>query len=116
MRTAAQAAGPFNSAYVATHRAMQRRPARTLRVVFMRDRCAEQRHDAVAGVLVDGAFEAMHAVGENLEEAIEMRATPASMIARSVPCGRPCFGTIVSHVLPLSGYTSRVAALAPLGA
>ena len=34
-------------------------------------RRTEQRHDAVAGVLVDGAFEAVHAFGEDLEEALE---------------------------------------------
>ena len=50
---------------------MQRRVAGALRVVLVRDRRAEQRHDAVAGELVDRALEAMHAVGEDREEAIE---------------------------------------------
>ncbi len=50
---------------------MERRVARALRVILVRDRRAEQRHDAVAGVLVDRAFEAVHAVGEDREEALE---------------------------------------------
>jgi hypothetical protein len=37
---------------------MERRPARPLRMVLVRDRRAEARHDAVAGVLVHGALEA----------------------------------------------------------
>jgi hypothetical protein len=45
--------------------------ASALCVILVRDRRAEERHDAVAGVLVDGAFEAVHAVGEDLEEALE---------------------------------------------
>ncbi len=40
-------------------------------MVLVRDGRAEQRHDAVAGVLVDGALEAVDAVGEDLEEALE---------------------------------------------
>ena len=43
-------------------------------MILVRDRRAEQRHDAVAGVLVDDALEAMHAVGEDLEEAVHDRA------------------------------------------
>ena len=50
---------------------MQRRVARALRVILVRDRRAEQRHDAVARVLVDGAFEAVDSVGQDLEEAIQ---------------------------------------------
>ena len=50
---------------------MQRRVAGALRVVLVRDRRAEQRHDAVAGVLVDRALEAVHAVGEDREEALQ---------------------------------------------
>ena len=50
---------------------MQRRVAGAMRVVLVRDRRAEQRHDAVAGVLVHRAFEAMHALGEDREEALE---------------------------------------------
>ena len=42
-------------------------------MVLVRDRRAEERHDAVAGVLVDRALEAVHAVGEDLEEALEDR-------------------------------------------
>ncbi len=50
---------------------MQRRIAGPLRMILVGDRRAEQRHDAVAGVLVDRALEAMHPVGEDLEEAVE---------------------------------------------
>jgi len=50
---------------------VQRGVAGALRVVLVGDGRAEQRHDAVAGVLVHRAFEAVHAVGEDLEEAIE---------------------------------------------
>jgi len=52
---------------------VQRRVAGALGVVFMRDRRAEERHDAVTGVLVHRALEAVHAVGENGEEAIKDR-------------------------------------------
>jgi hypothetical protein len=48
----------------------QRRVAGALRVIFVRDRCAEERHDAVAGELVHRAFEPMHAVGEDGNEAL----------------------------------------------
>ena len=51
---------------------VQRGVAGALRVVLMRDRRAEERHDAVAGVLVHGAFEALHAVGEDREEAVQI--------------------------------------------
>ena len=40
---------------------VQRRVAGALRVVLVRDRGAEERHDAVAGVLVDRALEAVNA-------------------------------------------------------
>ena len=50
---------------------VKRRVTRTWRVVLVGDRRAEQRHDAVAGVLVDGALEAVNAVGKDQEEAIE---------------------------------------------
>ena len=49
---------------------MQRRVAGALRVVLVRERRAEQRHDAVARVLVHRPFEAVHAVGEDGEEPI----------------------------------------------
>ena len=39
-------------------------------MVLVRDRRAEQRHDPVAGVLVDRALEAVNALGEDREEAI----------------------------------------------
>ena len=42
-------------------------------MILVRDRRAEERHDAVAGVLVDGALEAVHAVREDLEESLEDR-------------------------------------------
>ncbi|MCX5738622.1 MAG: hypothetical protein NTZ61_09035, partial [Proteobacteria bacterium] len=50
---------------------VQRRVAGALRMILVRDRRAEQRHDAVTGVLVDGALEAVDAFGEDLEEALE---------------------------------------------
>ncbi len=43
---------------------VERGIARALGVIFVRDRCAEQGHDAVARVLVDRAFEAVDAVGQ----------------------------------------------------
>jgi hypothetical protein len=49
----------------------ERRVACPLRMVLVRDGRPEQRHDAVARVLVDGALEAVHAVGQDREEAIE---------------------------------------------
>jgi hypothetical protein len=44
---------------------MERRVARPLGVILVRDRRAEERHDAVAGELVDEALEALDAVGED---------------------------------------------------
>ena len=49
---------------------VQRRVAGALGVVLVGDRRPEQRHDAVAGELVDGALEAVDALGEDREEAI----------------------------------------------
>src|SRR5262245_33281033 len=49
---------------------VQGRIARPLRVVLVRDRRAEQCHDAVAGELRDRPLESMHALGEELEEAV----------------------------------------------
>ena len=49
----------------------QRRVTGALGVVLEPQRRAEQRHDAIAGVLVDGPLEAVHALGEEVEEAIE---------------------------------------------
>jgi hypothetical protein len=40
-------------------------------VILVSDRGTEEGHDAVAGVLVHRAFEPMHPLGEDLEEAIE---------------------------------------------
>jgi hypothetical protein len=39
-------------------------------MVLVGDGGPEQRHDAVAGVLVDRALEAVHALGEELQEAV----------------------------------------------
>ena len=50
---------------------LQSRVAGALGVVLVRDRCAEERHDAVARVLVDRSLEAVHVVREDLEEAVE---------------------------------------------
>jgi hypothetical protein len=50
---------------------VERGVAGALRVVFMRDRGAEQCHNAVACVLVDRTLEAVNAIGEDLEEAVE---------------------------------------------
>ena len=47
---------------------VQRRMAGSLGVILVRDRSAEQRHDPVTGVLVDGPFEAVHTSRENGEE------------------------------------------------
>src|SRR5581483_192484 len=40
-------------------------------MVLVRDRRPEERHQAVARVLVHRAFEAVHALGEDMEEAVE---------------------------------------------
>jgi hypothetical protein len=40
-------------------------------MVFVRDGCAEQSHDAVARVSTDRAFEAVDPVGQHGEEALE---------------------------------------------
>src|SRR5262245_1943722 len=45
--------------------------AGALGVIFMSDGRAEQCHDAIAGVLIHRALEAMHAVSEDSEEAIK---------------------------------------------
>ena len=52
-------------------RQIQRGRAGALGVVLVGDRGAEERHDAVAGVLVDGPLVAVDAVGEDPEQAIE---------------------------------------------
>ncbi len=51
----------------------QRRPAGPLGVILVGERSAEQRHDAVAGELVDGALEAVDAVAQDREEALHDR-------------------------------------------
>jgi hypothetical protein len=52
---------------------VQGRVARPLRVILVRDRRAKERHDSVSRVLVHGPLEAVHAVSEDLEEAVEDR-------------------------------------------
>ncbi len=47
--------------------------AGALGVVLVRNRRTEERHDAVAGVLVDRALEAVHTLGKHLEEPIQDR-------------------------------------------
>src|SRR5208282_976813 len=49
---------------------MERRVTRALPVILVRDRCAEERHDAVAGELVDEPLEALDPLREDLEEAV----------------------------------------------
>ena len=71
---------------------VERGPARALRVVLVRDRGAEERHDPVAGVLVDGPLEPVHAVGEELEEAIHdavpfLRVEPLGELHRPLHVG-----------------------------
>ena len=51
-------------------RQVERRIARPARMVLVRDRCAEERHDAVARELIDRALETVHALGEEGEEAV----------------------------------------------
>jgi hypothetical protein len=42
-----------------------------LRVILVSDRRAEEGHDSVAGVLVDRPLEAVNAIREDMEEAVE---------------------------------------------
>jgi hypothetical protein len=67
-----QAAGDAELVRVAAQRVaqVQRRVAGALGVVLVRDRRPEERHDAVAGVLIHRALEAVDAVGEHLKEAV----------------------------------------------
>ena len=71
-RREAEAVGSFDLGHVTGEHVaqVQRRVARALRVVFVRDRRPEKRHDAVAGELVDEAFKALDALGEDGEEAL----------------------------------------------
>ena len=71
---------------------VQGRVAGALGVVLVRDRRPEQRHDPVAGVLIDGPLEAVHAVGEDLEEAVEdavplLRVDPLRQLHRALHVG-----------------------------
>jgi hypothetical protein len=52
---------------------VERRVTGATGVVLVGEGRPEERHDPVAGVLVDGAFEAVDALGEDREEAIEDR-------------------------------------------
>jgi len=66
----------------------ERRPIRALRVILMRERSAEQRHDPIAGELIDSALEAMNTIAEDREEAIhdrppKLRVGPLSEIHRA---------------------------------
>jgi hypothetical protein len=69
----AQAVAPPEFVRVAAQLIAQpkRRVARSLGVVLVGDRSTEERHDPVARVLVDRALEAVHAVGQDLEEAVQ---------------------------------------------
>src|SRR5262249_42104313 len=49
---------------------MQCRVASPLRVILVRNGRAEERHDPVAGVLIDGALEAVDSLRQDHEEAI----------------------------------------------
>src|SRR5262249_2387714 len=65
-------AGPWRVAVEAQLLAqVERRPAGALRVILVRDRRAEERHDAVAGELVHRPLEAVHARSEDGEETID---------------------------------------------
>ena len=50
---------------------LEHRIAGPLRVILVRNRRAEQRHDPIACVLVDRPLEEVHALGQDLEEAVE---------------------------------------------
>src|SRR6516164_5471039 len=50
---------------------MQRGIAGALRVILMCDRRAEQRHDTIAGVLVNCSLETVNTVGKDPEEPVE---------------------------------------------
>jgi hypothetical protein len=47
---------------------VERRVAAKLRVILVRDRSPEQRHDPVAPIFVNRALEAVNAFGQDLEE------------------------------------------------
>ena len=53
-------------------------------MVLVCDRGAEERHDAVAGVLVDRPLEAVHAVGEKVKEAVHHRLASRFACTREV--------------------------------
>jgi hypothetical protein len=50
---------------------MERSVARALRMILVRDRGTEEGHDAVAGVLIHRALEAVYAIGEYLKETVQ---------------------------------------------
>jgi hypothetical protein len=71
-------------------------------MVLVSDRCAEERHDAVARVLVDRPLEAMDAFGEDLEEALH-DAVPVFGIDRLREIHRALeVGEKHRHLLPLA--------------
>jgi hypothetical protein len=51
----------------------ERRAQRTLRVVFVRDRCPEERHHAVTKELVDRTFVPVNRIQDDLEGAVHDR-------------------------------------------
>ena len=61
---------------IALHRFLHRqgRVAGAQGVIFMRQRRAEQRHDAVAQNLIDGAFVAVHCIHHDMQDRIEILA------------------------------------------
>jgi hypothetical protein len=80
---------------------LERRVAGALRVVFVCDRSPEQGHDPVSRVLVHGSLEAVHAAGENAQEAIE-DAVPLLGIDLLRECQRALhIGEEHRHLLPL---------------
>ena len=77
--------------------------AGALGVILEGERGAEQRHDAVAGVLVDRALVAVHAVGEDGEEAVHdampfLRVEPLGELHRALHVGEQH-----RHLLALAG-------------
>ena len=50
---------------------MQCRVTGALRVIFVRDRRAEQRHDSAARILIHGSLEPVYSLGENGEEPVD---------------------------------------------
>ena len=71
-------------------------------MVLVSDRCAEERHDPIAHVLIHGPFEAVHAVGEDREEALH-DPVPVFGVDRLGEIHRPLnVGEQHRHLLPLA--------------